>query len=153
MLRMETHWRAGTAGGMLDRLRRMLTRGLQIEVSWQGVHRGEEIETLVTMSRSRGLGDLEVGLVCTESYDYLDMWTDNDGEQQQSRKTAEAVAYEAWQPLESVMGAQSVRLRVPPEGPFSYKGGCLSFKWEVVARGHKKHALDTRAAQEVSVLP
>lgn len=138
---------------MLDRLRRMLTSGLQVEVGEQDVHRGEEIEALVTVSRSRGLGELEVGPVCTESYDYLDMWTDSDGEQQQSRKTAEAVAYEAWQPLESVMGAQSVRLRVPPEAPFSYRGECLSFKWEVVARGHKKHALDTQAAQEVSVLP
>jgi hypothetical protein len=131
----------------------MLTRGLRVEVGEQGVRRGEELEMLVTVSRSRGLGDLEAGLVCTESYDYLDMWTDSDGQQQQSRKTATAIASETWQPLEGAMGAQSVRLRVPPEAPFSYKGDCLSFEWEVVARGHKKHALDTQAAQEVSVLP
>lgn len=137
----------------LDFLRRRLMKGLQIATGERDVHRGDEIEALVTVSRSRGLGDLEVGLLCTESYDYRSTWTDDDGVDHDSRKTAEAVAHEEWRPVESVEGAQSVRLKIPAEAPFSYKGDCLSFKWEVVARGRKSHRLDTRGTQQISVLP
>jgi hypothetical protein len=137
----------------LNFLRRRLAKGLQVAAGEADVHRGEEIEALVTVSQARGLGHLEVGLLCTESYDYRSTWTDDDGVEHDSRKTAEAVAYEEWQPVESIAGVQSLRLRIPPEAPFSYKGHCLSFKWEVVARGRKRHRLDTRVAHEVSVLP
>ena len=137
----------------LDFLRRGLTRGLKVGVGEQQLRRGEEFEALVTVSHSRGLGDLEVGLICTESYDYRSTWTGDDGASHESRETAQAAAYEKWQPVESVSGAQSLRLRVPAEAPFSYTGECLSFKWEVAARGRRRHRLDTRAAQEISVLP
>jgi hypothetical protein len=143
----------GVLDRRLDFLRRGLTKGFEVGVGEQQLRRGEEVEALVTVSHSRGLGDLEVGLICTESYDYRSTWTGDDGASQESRETAQAVAYEEWQPVESVSGAQSLRLRVPVEAPFSYKGECLSFKWEVAARGRRRHRLDTRAAQEISVLP
>ena len=69
------------------------------------------------------------------------------------RETATATAYEAWVPVESGAGVQSVRLAVPREAPFSYKGDCLSFQWEVVARGRRPHRLDAQARREISVLP
>jgi hypothetical protein len=147
--------RGGIESGLmrgLNFLRRRLTTGLQVVAVEREVPRGEEIEALVTVSRSRGLGDLEVGLVCTESYDYRSTWTDDDG-MHDSRETGEAVAHEEWQSVESVAGSQSIRLRIPLEAPFSYKGDCLSFKWEIVARGRKTHRLDARAAQQLSVLP
>jgi hypothetical protein len=42
---------------------------------------------------------------------------------------------------------------VPAEAPFSYDGELLCFRWELVARGRRKHRLDAQARQEVSVLP
>jgi len=149
--------RRRSRGGLLDHpvnfLRRRLTRGLEISTRAQEVRRGEEVEALVTVSSSRGLGNLEVRVVCIESYDYISISRDQDGMQETTRETAEAIAHEAWQPLEGRSGVQDFRLAIPVEAPFSYKGDCLSFKWEVVARGRKRHRLDARVAQEISVLP
>jgi hypothetical protein len=137
----------------LDFVRRRLTKGLQLSAgSQEKVRRGEQVEALVTITRPHGLGDLAVGLVCTEYYDFEQTWTDKDGSHT-SRETAEATAHETWQPVESATGVQSVRLTIPPEAPFSYKGDCLSFKWEVVAKGRKRHRLDAQARREIVVFP
>ena len=135
----------------IDLLRRRLTRGLQVGASDQEVRRGEEVEALVTISSARGLGDIEVGLVCTEYYALYSegVSTDDSG----GRATTYAIAHEAWLPIESAPGAQSVRLTIPPEAPFSYEGDCLSFRWEVVARGRRRRRLDAQAKHEISVLP
>jgi hypothetical protein len=137
----------------VDLLRRRLTSGLEVGASEQAARRGDEVEALVTVSNPRGLGDLEVGLVCTECYDEEVQTTDSDGSSSRSRSTSEAIAYERWLPVESAPGMQSVRVTIPREAPFSYEGACLSFKWEVVARGHKRHRLDAQARHEISVLP
>lgn len=133
----------------LDFVRQRRTRGLQVDAGVHGARRGEEVEALVTISSPKGLGDLEVGLVCTEYYD--EETTDSDGDT--SRSTAEAIAYEDWLPVEEVTGVQSVRLAIPAEAPFSYEGTCLSFKWELVARGHRSRGLDAQARSDLSVLP
>lgn len=133
----------------LDFVRQRRTRGLQVDAGVHGARRGEEVEALVTISSPKGLGDLEVGLVCTEYYD--EETTDSDGDT--SRSTAEAMAYEDWLPVEEVTGVQSVRLAIPAEAPFSYEGTCLSFKWELVARGHRSRGLDAQARSDLSVLP
>jgi hypothetical protein len=141
----------------LDTLRRWLTRGLRVSASDQNVRRGGEVETLVTISSPRGLGDVEVGLVCTEYYDEETRSPTSSStggaDLSPSRTTSTAIAHEAWLPIESAAGEQSVRLAIPAEAPFSYKGECLSFKWEVVARGRRSRRLDTQARQEISVLP
>jgi hypothetical protein len=54
-------------GDPLDFLRKRQTRGLEVGVSKQELHRGGHAEALVTIS-SAGLGNLEVSLVCTEIY-------------------------------------------------------------------------------------
>ena len=139
----------------LDFLRRRQARGFQIGVSDQDVRRGEEVEALVTISRARGLGDVEVGLVCTEYYAcYSEGVSSADsGGSSGGRATTYAIAHEAWLPVESAAGVQSVRLTIPPEAPFSYEGDCLSFKWEVVARGRRSRRLDAQARHEISILP
>jgi hypothetical protein len=126
-----------------------MTKGLQVDVGQAEMRRGSEIEALVTISSRSGLGDVEVGLVCTESYD--EQSTDSEG--QVSRTTSEDVAHEEWLPLENMVGVQTIRLRIPAEAPFSYEGDCLSFKWELVARGHRSRGLDAQAARGISVLP
>ena len=133
----------------LDFVRQRRTRGLQVDAGVHGVRRGEEVEALVTISSPKGLGDLEVGLVCTEYYD--EETTDSDGDT--SRATAEAIAHEDWLPVEELTGVQSVRLAIPADAPFSYEGTCLSFKWELVARGHRSRGLDAQARSDLSVLP
>jgi hypothetical protein len=137
----------------LDALRRRLTGGLDVSASDQSVRRGGEVEALVTVSNPRKLGDLEVGIVCTEYYDEEDTTSDGDGSTTTSRSTADDIAHESWSPLESVMGVQSIRFTIPADAPFSYSGECLSFKWEVVARGRKSRRLDAQAKAEFSVLP
>lgn len=138
----------------LDLLRRRLTSGLQVGTSDQVVRRGDEVEALVTISSPEKLGDVEVGVVCTEYYDEEDTDTDmNTGNQSTSRVTSDEVAHEAWLPVETISGAQSLRFTIPPDAPFSYSGACLSFKWEVVARGRRSRGLDAQARSEFSVLP
>lgn len=133
----------------IDYLRRRRTVGLQVGASHQEVHRGGELDARVTISRPEGLRELEVGLVCTEFYAY-DVG-DSDG--RRSRGTSSATAHEAWLPVEGTMGVHGVRLTVPAEAPFSYEGDLLCFKWEVVARGRRKHRLDLQARHEISVQP
>ena len=134
----------------LDGLRSKLTKGLEVRVEQPEARRGEEIDALVVVTDPERLGDLEVGLVCTEHYDE-EVRTGNQG--QTSRTTSEAKAHEAWQPLPSEPGEHAVRLAIPADAPFSYAGGCLSFTWEVVARGRRERALDRRAGHDISVRP
>jgi hypothetical protein len=151
-------WRVGAVLQPLDLLRKLLTKGLQVDVGQPEARRGAEVEALVTISSPRGLGDVEVGLVCTEYYDEetsstTSSSTGSNGYTSTSRTTSSEVAHQAWLPVESSAGVQSVRLAIPAEAPFSYKGHCLSFKWEVVARGRRSRRLDAQARQEISVLP
>ena len=147
----------GRAVHPLDTLRRWLTRGLRVSASDREVRRGGEVETFITISSPRGLGNVEVGLVCTEYYDEETSSPTSSStgsvDTTPSRTTSSAIAHEAWLPIESAAGVQSVRLAIPAEAPFSYKGECLSFKWEVVARGRRSRRLDAQARQEISVLP
>jgi hypothetical protein len=137
----------------LDILRRRLTRGLEVATDDQPVRRGGDVEALVTISNARKLGDLEVGVVCTEYYDEQETTRDADGSTSLSRSTSDEVAHESWSQVESVSGVQSLRFTIPADAPFSYTGDCLSFKWEVVARGRKSRGLDAQARSEFSVRP
>ncbi|MGH9277229.1 MAG: hypothetical protein ACRD12_03860 [Acidimicrobiales bacterium] len=128
-------------------LRAQLTRGLQVGTSDAVVTRGGEIEAVVTISKLGKLGDVHAGLVCTEAYSTRSMESDENNLAQMW-----ATAHESWVPVDGTAGVHRVRLVVPPDAPYSYKGGVLSFKWEVVARGVRK-LLDARAAQEITVLP
>jgi hypothetical protein len=131
--------------------RRLLTRGLTVAATQHEVRRGDDIEARVTASSRRMQGALEVGLVCTEYYD--EDVRDGMDDHTPNRTTLQAIAYETWQPVDDVDGDQSLRFTVPPNAPFSYKGECLSYKWEVVARGRKRHRLDAQARSEVVVRP
>jgi hypothetical protein len=136
----------------VDFLRRRLTTGIDLGAREDVVHRGDQVEAVVTVSRPRGLGRLEVGLVCTESYDYWSSSTPGS-DSGSSRETAHEVAHEAWQAVEPGVGEHTVRFGVPVDAPFSYKGTCLSFKWELVAVGRRRRRLDAQAAADVTVLP
>jgi hypothetical protein len=135
-----------------DVLRRRLTRRLEVDASREDVQRGDEVEALVTLS-NRKLGQLEIGLVCTEYYAKESTTTDSDGTPISTRSTAAATSFETWLPIDNVVGVQSVSLAIPEQVPFSYKGSCLSFTWELVARGRRRRRLDAQARHEITVLP
>jgi hypothetical protein len=130
-------------------LRVRLTRGLVVGANTSVVARGDEIEATVTIVNPRKLGQVQAGLVCTEAY----AAETRDGKGHASQGQSWATAHQSWVPVEDTAGAHTVRLAVPADAPYSYKGDFLSFKWEVVARGIRKLRLDARAAQEITVLP
>jgi hypothetical protein len=145
---------------VLRRRRRGLASAGSLEAGAQKtpVRRGEEVEARVSIFASRAIGDLKVGVRCTELYD--EDVTDDTGSSSTMpmrsstrRKTFEAVAYETWVPVEAVSGEQSARVAIPEDAPFSYAGDCLSFKWEVVAREVRRHAVDAEATHELQVMP
>ena len=134
-------------------MRRRLTSGLEIGASMGEVRRGEEFEVLVTVPSNSKLIGIDVGLVCTELYDEESSHTDSDGHSHTSRQTSRAIAYEAWLPVEIATGVQGVRLSIPAEAPFTYEGECLSFEWEIVARGRRRRGIDLEAGRKLAVLP
>jgi hypothetical protein len=147
---------------VLRRRRRGLAAaaGLEIDAQETPVRRGEEVEARVSIFASRAIGDLKVGVRCTELYD--EEVTDDTGSSSTirmpmnsstRRKTFEAVAYETWVPVAAVSGEQSARVAIPEDAPFSYAGDCLSFKWEVVAREVRRHAVDAEATHGLQVMP
>jgi len=135
----------------LDAIRRRRTHGLAVAATEQELHRGDEVEALLMISRSEGLGRLEVGLLCTEYY--AEEVNDPGEDDTPRRSTATHTAYETWLPVENVLGEQSVCLVIPADAPFSYEGTALSFTWQLLARGRKSHGLDAQASTALSVLP
>jgi hypothetical protein len=123
--------------------------GLVVDAPRTEMRRGEEVEVLVTVTSARRLGEVQAGVVCTERYDE----TDTDSQGRSTRTTSEATAHEAWIPIASGTGTQSVHLAIPPEAPFSYEGSCLSFRWQVAARIHRPLRLDAEVRRRISVLP
>ena len=121
------------------------------------MRRGEEVEARVSISATREIGGLKVGVRCTELYDE-EVSDDTDSSSSirmpsNRRKTSRAIAYETWVPVEAALGEQSARIPIPEEAPFSYDGDCLSFEWELVAREVRRHAVDAEATHELQVLP
>ena len=131
-----------------DYLQTRLTRGLKVSASSRDVARGDELVATVTITDAGRLGDVELGLVCNESYAAMERGSNNPGQ-----VIRWDTAYEMWVPVASVVGEQTVRLQVPFDGPFSYEGTVLSFKWEVVARGLRKRRIDARASCDIEVRP
>jgi hypothetical protein len=94
---------------------------------------------------------VEVGLVCTEYYRAVSSGSEPGDSTQ---VTYDAIAYQTWVPVDAALGVHSVRFAIPQDAPFSYHGEvALSFKWEVIARGHRGRGFDARATRELSVLP
>ena len=78
------------------------------------------------MGRRRGRSKrVEVGLVCTDSYD-VETTTYVNNRTQRSRTTKRATAHEAWVPLEGTQTERAFSFRVPERAPFTYHGSALS---------------------------
>ncbi|MGZ6645797.1 MAG: hypothetical protein ACXVFT_28660 [Solirubrobacteraceae bacterium] len=110
--------------------------GLELQVERQELRRGDRVAAVVS-----GEGELEVGLVCTQSFD---VWRRiaNDS---RSRVTDSSSVWQAWVPASQGALGQRVELTLPAEGPYSYEGDCVSFGWAAVVR----RVGEKRAAQPV----
>jgi hypothetical protein len=99
--------------------------GLTVEVERQELRRGERLGATAS-----GEGELEIGLLCTQSYD---VWR-RIGNDSRSRVTDSASVWQQWVPAPHAALGQRVELTLPADGPYSYEGDCVSFGWAVVAR-------------------
>jgi hypothetical protein len=99
--------------------------GLTVVVERQELRRGERIGATAS-----GDGELEIGLLCTQSYD---VWR-RIGDDSRSRVTDSASVWQQWVPAPHAALGQRVELALPVDGPYSYEGDCVSFGWAVVAR-------------------
>jgi len=134
----------------LGLVRRGAARGIDIAPAVEEVRRGKQLEVAVTVDSPEAGRPLEIGLVCTETYTVF-------SPQLRARGSTEAVeddvAYERWIPADSSQSEQVVTLDVPPDGPFSYDGKYLKFRWRVAARRPRDRGLDAVRSREIRVLP
>jgi len=115
------------------------------------LRRGDEVEAeLVVYEPYRVAGRLEVGVVCVERYDRPAR--DDEGHAD-GREVAEDVTYERWLPARRTEEEQRFRFRIPPEGPYSHEGECLSFAWQVSARDADGAGAGSSSDDPIWVLP
>lgn len=118
--------------------------GLELVCDQTEVRRGDPLEVSVTDAEPSP--DVEVGLVCTETYA---TFMPTERLTRSDRQLVDAVAYEHWQPL----GADGrATLEVPAAAPYSYAGKHLSFAWRIAAR-RRARGLDPTRTRELTVLP
>jgi hypothetical protein len=115
------------------------------------LRRGDEVEAeLLVHEPDRLGGRVEVGVVCVERYDRP---AGGGGDEPGGREVAEDVAYERWLPARHTEEEQRFRFRIPPEGPYSHEGECLSFAWRVSAREIDGAGDDSSIDDPIWVLP
>jgi hypothetical protein len=121
------------ARALLRGTRLRYAAGMSVEVDRQELRRGDRVGATAS-----GEGELEVGLVCTQSFD---VWRRMSGDSP-SRVTSSASVWQQWMPAPHAALGQRVELTVPIDGPYSYEGDCVSFGWAVVVRrvGEKRFA-------------
>jgi hypothetical protein len=99
--------------------------GLELRVDRQELRRGDRVGATAS-----GEGELEVGLVCTQSFD---VWRRVGGDST-SRVTNTFSVWRQWVPAPHATLGQRIELALPADAPYSYEGDCVSFGWAVVVR-------------------
>jgi hypothetical protein len=146
--------RHGSCAPIASRLFRKLM-GLEFELQFAdaAVLRGEDVELNLTVSKRRGrLGEIDVGLVCVESYD-VQTTTYVNKRSQTTRTTRRATAHEQWIRLDGPATERAVSFEVPENAPYSYDGDALSFAWQIRAVSRATGRPDAAEHWEVAVLP
>ena len=146
--------RHGSRAPIVNRLAKRLS-GVDFELALEerSLRRGATIEGTLRVTHRRGQRKrIEVGLICTESYD-IETTSTVDDRIERTRTTKRAKAYEKWLPFDEVQDVHAVSLTIPEHSPYTYHGKALSFDWQV--RAVRRSALRPDAAEhwEVTVLP
>ena len=132
---------------------------LSLSVSDEEPRRGDELVARLQISDPAEAGErIEVGLICRELYDYQQRSSSGSSGVGSSagrtrRVTAESTCFEHWQPLARSSLGQEARFRIPPDQPFSFEGGCLSFSWRVTVREPVETGIDRTLDRPIWVLP
>jgi hypothetical protein len=122
-------------------------RHVKVEVERTDLKRGEDVVVRVEVG-SRASEKLELGLVCTEYYDERR----SDGRGGTNRVTVQAAAFEDWRP-QTPGPPQAVRFSIPADGPYSFRGNCVSYVWRVSAREPKRLRFDPATNVHLVVHP
>lgn len=125
-------------------------RGASLAVVADDHRRGDEIAA--TLTRRRGEGQVEVGLVCVERFD-TEVQVFHRGGATVARQTGEATVHEEWQPVPDGGLEHTAGFRVPVGAPYSYEGECLSYAWRVTAREVRELREDRRLDEPIWVAP
>jgi hypothetical protein len=113
-------------------------RGVTVTPSGTDLKRGSPVDVRIEVDRPGNLAArLQFGLVCTEFYDV----ETTDGRGNRSRSTRQVDAHADWRPFTGGP-TQSERFVLPADGPFSYRGDCVSYVWRASARLPKRLRFD-----------
>ncbi len=128
-------------------------RYLQLSVDPIEVRRGGTVNATLAVVDADKLGEtLELGLICTEYYDYkTEVVTENGTSTQRVTGTTEVVA--SWSPADRGQLQQTLRFAVPGDAPFSYEGSAASWAWRVTVRDRHAHRPDARSDVPIWVSP
>jgi hypothetical protein len=123
---------AGIAlAGLARRYRRRLRpRSDTVEIAAGGpVRRGEAVDVTIAIRDGAHTGvRLRVGVLCVERYD-----VEESTKNSTRRVTREDFAHEEWREVSASEAQQGLSFAVPADGPYSYRGSCLSFEWHAEA--------------------
>jgi hypothetical protein len=127
---------------------------LQLTTDADETRRGRTVTVTLrnTTPGASGGGRLELGLVCTESYDYEHVTHGKDG-RRSSRQTRQVAAHEEWRPVDPAAPEHEVAFALPAQAPFSFEGDCVSYAWKVSAREVRPKRIDARLDHPIWVLP
>ena len=134
--------------------RRLRLRSSKVNIGVTAqVRRGEDVPLTITIRDGAHTGlRLRVGIVCVERYD-VEESTDTDTGQSSRRVTREDVAHEEWREVSASGAQQGLSFVVPAEGPYSYRGSCLSFEWHAEALEIARLRPDAVASATFEVRP
>ncbi len=136
------------------RRRRTAGRAKHFALATGGIEaaRGENVTArLELLSPEEVKGALRIGLVCTCRHDVLE--TSGGDSNTSHRVTKEATAYEHWHEASASERLQSHTFEIPPDGPFSHEGTCLSFAWSVRAQERRSGRSDPFLSEPIWVSP
>lgn len=124
---------------------------LELTLDRLQVRRGERIDARLRLTDPGRVRDrIEVGIVCEVSYD---LWERSGTDNERSRRTNRATAFEHWMPASTTQPVQTISLEVPRGVPFSHEGRCLSYAWRVVAREPVSLRFDPSRRIDIWVAP
>jgi hypothetical protein len=122
----------------------------EISIDPDEPRRGDKVRLrLVRHGHTHQGEECEVGVIAVERYDV----TESDSDGGSSRSTRETNEFEQWISVATTIGEETIEMQIPVEGPFSYEGDALSFRWRAEAKIHRKMRPDRRAVAPFWVHP
>lgn len=128
-------------------------RNLELSAAPAEPRRGQAISVSLEVTRPPSADAvLEVGLVCSEIYDYQERTYRPTGSST-VRSTRVIDAYAEWAPAQATGERQQLAFTVPSEAPYSYEGDCISYAWRVCARQRRRFGRSPVRELPIWVLP